>query len=41
MRFEAIEKEKMLCCDGFLREKKKIKERDRVKIEFVLLCLYF
>lgn len=40
MRFEATEKEKMLCCNGFLREKK-IKERDRVKIEFVLLCLYF
>jgi len=41
MRFEAIKKEKMQCCNGFLRGKKKIKERDRVKIELVLLCLYF
>jgi hypothetical protein len=45
MRFEAIEKETMLCCNGFLREKKDKRERQSKNricvIMFVFLKYYF
>jgi hypothetical protein len=46
MRFEAIKKEKMQCCNGFLRGKKKDKRERQSKnricvIMFVFLKYYF